>query len=372
LKRWCKWVFLATVVCAGLRVSQAQQAFQRAQHLKRGINLSMWYAQSSDYSAARLASYTTPQDFALVRALGFDHVRVSIDPVQLIAEKQSGSLNPAAMERLDKTVGQLTALGLAVVLDIHPEEAFEKDVVSTEEGRARFFNFWHNFAHHYATTDPSLVYFEILNEPHDVDAYRWSGEQARLVEIIRSQAPQHTIIAGSGNYDSLDSLVATEPVRDDNVIYTFHFYQPFEFTHQGASWAGVGQIYLRHVPYPSSPDAVAPLLASEPDEVARVGLARYGLERWNAGRIAGEVSLADEWARTRHVPLWCGEFGAYTKNSLPEARAQWIGDVRRGLEASGIGWAMWDYQGSFALVTKSNGEPVADPAIVKALGLRPQ
>ncbi len=350
--------------------SQGGLAFTRAQHLRRGINLSMWYAQANDYSAARLGSYINAQDFQLVHSLGFDHVRVSIDPEPLIGERQSGSLRADAMERLDATVRDLNALGLAVVLDIHPGQAWVKDVTGSADGTTRFFNFWHNFAHHYASSDPNLVFFEILNEPFDVDWYKWAGIQSRAVEVIRSQAPKHTIIATGAEWSKLDALVSNEPVRDDNVIYTFHMYEPFLFTHQGANWAPPKMIGLHGIPYPSSPEAVAPIQASVSDEKARLDLDRYGLEHWDAKRMAGEIGLAQEWARSRHVPLWCGEFGAYRDFALPAARAQWIADTRKAFEADGIGWAMWDYQGSFGIVTKSNGQTRVDDAVVQALGLK--
>src|ERR1035438_8096489 len=64
---------------AGMRT-----AFQRAQHLKRGINASEWFAQSaSDYSAERTDRYTDAADIALMAKLGFDNVRLSIDATPL-------------------------------------------------------------------------------------------------------------------------------------------------------------------------------------------------------------------------------------------------------------------------------------------------
>ena len=130
MQDWERRVVTVVAVClamlAVVRVSaQDDLAFHRAAHLRRGINLSMWYAQAQDYSADRLASYTTAADFRLVHDLGFDHVRLSINPVPLIAsvstDHKTTTLDPAAMARLDETVHQITSLGLVVVLDIHPE-----------------------------------------------------------------------------------------------------------------------------------------------------------------------------------------------------------------------------------------------------------
>jgi len=48
----------------------------------------------------------------------------------------------------------------------------------------------------------------------------------------------------------------------------------------------------------------------------------------------------------------------------------WIHDVRTALEADRIGWAMWDYRGSFGVVWKQDGQPAkVDQKVVDALGL---
>ena len=363
---------------ARARVSPAPAAqeqrglvFERAARLHRGINLSMWYAQSGDYSDARIASFTTAEDFALIKRLGFDHVRLSVNPEPLIREAQSGELKPEAMARLDKTVDGILAAGLELVLDVHPEDGYKRALAQGDDTIWRFCAFWRAFAGHYATRDPEKVYFEVLNEPAFNDLYRWSGVQARAVAAIRGVAPQHTIIASGGSYSKVDELLASEPVRDDNVIYTFHEYDPMWFTHQGASWGVQGWVALRGVPYPSSPQAVASNLEQEKDERVRLYLQRYGAERWDGNRILMEINAAADWAEKRHVPLWCGEFGVFREYVNPKMRAAWIGDVRTALESRHVGWAMWDYQGSFGLVVKDGGKTSVDPILPTALGLTP-
>jgi hypothetical protein len=351
--------------------AQKELAFARAKHLRHGINLSNWYAQTGDgaYLPAHLASFMTPADFQLIHDLGFDHVRLSINPEPLLADKQTGSLDPAAMARLDGAVERLVSLGVVVVLDIHPEEQWSRDSTQTDEGTVRFLNFWKNFAQHFAGTDPDKVYFEVLNEPMHMDIYRWAGEQARAIAVIRSQAPRHTIIATAVDWGAIDSLIATEPVRDENVIYTFHDYHPMEFTHQGVGFVMKELATLRDVPYPSSPEKVAPLLPAQSDEQVRKGLAWYGQQRWDASTMEKEIGVAAAWAKERHVPLYCGEFGVFKFNAPPADRARWIGDMRKTLEADGIGWALWDFKGWFGMATEKDGVPVLDEAIAHALGL---
>jgi aryl-phospho-beta-D-glucosidase BglC (GH1 family) len=362
--------------------------FARAAHLRRGINLSMWYAQSRDYSAARLARFTTAADFKLVHDLGFDNVRLSIDPVPLIAGSQSAAqtqgqtaeqvlqaamqpvmLDPDAMARLDASVAQITAQGLVVVLDIHPSEDWKKNATNTDVGTAQFLLFWKAFARHFAGTDPEKVYFEVLNEPEGVNGYQWAGEQAKAVALIRAQAPHHTIIATGESWGGIDGLRQLEPVRQDNVIYSFHDYEPMQFTHQGATWSSNDLPELRGVPYPSTPENVAPLLPGLTDETTRKDLAWYGQQRWGQSTMATRIGLAVAWAAQRHVPLWCGEFGVYRAYSPEADRERWLSDMRQTLEKEGVGWDMWDYQGSFGLVTKQGGTTTVDQGIVRALGL---
>ncbi|ADW68526.1 glycoside hydrolase family 5 [Granulicella tundricola MP5ACTX9] len=345
-------------------------AFQRAEHLRRGINLSMWYAQSGDYSAGRLESFTTPDDFKLIKGLGFDHVRVSIDPDPLIAMPMSGALRPEAMARLDKTVAQLEAAGLNVVLDVHAGQDFVGKLANGEDGAANFFSFWSEFAKHFAGTDPEKVFFEVLNEPTMTDLYRWEGIQARAVARIRSVAPQHTILATASNYSGIDTLLALEPVRDENVIYTFHDYEPFWFTHQGANWGAQGWIFLRGVPYPATPQTIGKVLGQEQDERVRLWVQRFGYDHWDATRVGMEIAAAADWAQKRGVPLYCGEFGVYRTYADAKSRDTWISDMRTALESKHICWAMWDYQGDFGIVTKGSGGTMVDLGVVGALGLK--
>ena len=350
--------------------AQRSLAFARAEHLQHGINLSMWYAQTKDFSAARLSSYTTPADFQLIKSLGFDHVRLSIDPEYLIQEPQAGTLKLDSMNKLDATVSQIEAAGLNVVLDMHPEDSFKVPLAKGDDPAARFMAFWGTFASHFAGSDPEKVFFEVMNEPNMEDLYRWEGIQARTVARIRGAAPKHTIIATSSMYSKIDTLLAMEPVRDENVIYSFHEYDPMWFTHQGANWGTQGWVFLRGVPYPSTPDNVLGILGQEPDERIRLEVQRYGSERWDAVRMGMEIAAMAEWGQRRGVPLYCGEFGVYRAFSDPKARYTWLSDVRNALESKHIGWAMWDYQADFGLVTKGANGTMVDQGVVAALGLK--
>lgn len=357
-----------------------ETAFARAQHLRHGINASEWFAQEGDYSAARTNRYTDAGDIALMARLGFDHVRLSIDAGALEKDpRASDGLNADFVGRLDRAIDTMLADGLAVEIDLHPTDDYKQQLRSGDDGVERFTALWRKLAAHYANRDPERVFFEILNEPEVSDPYRWAGIQARVAAAIRQVAPRHTLIATGANYSGLHELLQLEPLGDGNVIYTFHFYEPHEFTHQGANWGVAWWSATRSIPYPApnpaaNPDATAKmqaLLGEVPDPADRSDLENYFLDGWDARHIQLLIDEAADWGRAHHVPLICNEFGAYRAYVDPVSRANWIRDTRSALEADGIGWTMWDYRGGFGVVTKQDGQPAqVDENVVRALGLR--
>jgi aryl-phospho-beta-D-glucosidase BglC (GH1 family) len=347
-------------------------AARRAQLLHRGVNASMWFAQARDYSPNRLRSYTTAEDIALMHSMGFDHVRLSIDGDALLRDAPPNGLNAAFVADLDTAVNTMLKDGLRVIVDVHPSDPFKVQLRSNDDAITRFIALWSALAGHYAQTDPERVFFEVLNEPEFADTQQWNAVQTRAIAAIRQAAPHHTIIATAAHYSGLTDLLALEPVADPNVIYTFHDYEPFPFTHQGATWTTAAVRPLRGVPYPSSPENIAAAVSQEQSLVDQHWIDTYGLNRWDAARIRAELSFAGKWAALHHVPVYCGEFGVYQPYVDPAMRAAWLRDTRTALEDQGIGWAVWDYQGSFAVVTKTDGKAAPIPAIAEALGLHSQ
>ncbi|MGB9146601.1 MAG: cellulase family glycosylhydrolase, partial [Acidobacteriaceae bacterium] len=167
-------------------------AFQRTQYLQHGINTSLWFAQSRDYSVEYLKTFTTPQDIALIHDMGFDHIRLSIDPGPLEPWVYSGKPTPF-LDQLDQTVHTMLADHLSVIIDIHPSDEFKAQLFHGSEGVGRFVQLWRALAAHYAPVDPDHIFFEILNEPEQNDPYRWMGVQATIAAAIREAAPQNTI-----------------------------------------------------------------------------------------------------------------------------------------------------------------------------------
>lgn len=372
------------LLCLLLSVSASAQnnsslVRQRARHLQRGINLSEWFAQVYDprgYTKEHLVGWVTADDIALIKSMGFDHVRLSVNPAPMMRHNEADRIPADYLGYLDGAVRMILDHGLAVILDMHPDSDFKAKLVQRDDEIEQFSDFWRALARHYSTYDPEMVFFEILNEPEFRDRYRWAGVQAKLAAAIRDGAPKHTIIAAGANWSDIDDLLALTPLSDANVIYNFHFYDPHTFTHQGATWGENYWHFETKLAYPAETHNAEQVASEQPDRLNRLRVLRYALEHWDANRIAVEVGQAAEWAKHWNVPLTCNEFGVYRKDSDPQDRARWIHDVRSTLEYDGIGWNMWDYgargngQGFGVVNGPKEGPNTPDEVTVQALGLK--
>jgi aryl-phospho-beta-D-glucosidase BglC (GH1 family) len=342
--------------------------FDRASSLRHGINLSGWFASSHDLTQQHFETFTTGADLKLIHDMGFDSVRLGIEPSLIVRHGSLTPANPQALAALDRAVDQILANHLAVMLCVFPNDDY-KHSLSTERGVDDFVLLWRVLAAHFAKSDPAKVFFELINEPEVPDPYRWMGIQARVDEAIRGIDTEHTIIATAANYGSLPDILQLEPLRDPDVIYNCHFYEPYQFTHQGAPWGASDWVYYKDIPYPATPETLSTQMKNVPGDLARYNLFLYGAGHWDREAIAARIAFAAAWARERNVPLICNEFGAYRDTANPASRARWIGDVRAALEENRIGWAMWDYRGNFGVVERTDTQITPDPAVLKALGL---
>jgi aryl-phospho-beta-D-glucosidase BglC (GH1 family) len=371
LKRVFVSLFFFFLICVSLVQAQSSSIpASRLAHIRHGINLSAWFAQVYDpkgYTKEHLQTWNTAADMALIKSMGFDHVRLSVNPQPIMDASRRPGGNAEYLVYLDAAVKMALDAGLAVEIDMHPDSDF-KARLKEDDFVERFADFWRMIAQRYSSFDPDRVFFEILNEPEMRDPYRWYGVETKLAAAIRQGAPGHTIIAAGARWDDDDDMVFLEPLRDPNVIYVFHFYEPHIFTHQGATWGAFYWHWLKGLHYPSSPDNAAQVAAAVPEAVYRFDVIRYGQDHWDASRIEAEINQAADWAKQRNVPLICNEFGVF-RNADPQDRTAWIKDVRTSLDRHNIGWAMWDYSGNFGVVIKQDGKAVPDEATVKALGL---
>ena len=83
---------------------------------------------------------------------------------------------------------------------------------------------------YFSKYDPTMFFFEVLNEPVFVNATLWNPILTRCLHALRRGAPNHTLI-GDANahssedslWDGVDALTSIVPVANDsNIFYNFH------------------------------------------------------------------------------------------------------------------------------------------------------
>lgn len=272
--------------------------------------------------------------FARIRSAGFDTIRLPVFWSGHM-DTQDGRLDPAFLARTDEVINAALAADLNILLDVHH---FTELMEHPEENMERFRSLWRQLATHYRDL-PDRVAFEVLNEPNGALRGALMREaQASAVEIIRAVNPERVIVLGGENWSNVETLGTNLASDDPNVIYTFHYYDPFDFTHQKAEWTGPdGPKERRGWGAAADRDALKRDMQSVRDFVTRTGRA-----------------------------VFLGEFGAYEKAPIQD-RLRYTGAVRLEAESVGLGWCVWNFASGFPIfdVTRDAWEP----GYPEALGL---
>ena len=346
---------------------------KRLATFQHGVNLSHWYGQSFEgYGEDHLSSYFTDDDARLIKQMGFDHVRLTVDE-QIPFTDEPGELNVERLDKFDERVQMLLDAGLNVIVDLHPSDEFKEALHDDEKLEALATN-WGAWAERLSEFDPERVMLEIMNEPSRTwPTAEWVVAQARVLNAMRTGAPQHTILVTSGNWSQAELLVQIRPYSDRNVVYTLHWYEPHLFTHQSAEWAGEACMGIAGLAFPVKPDNAA----SVTDKTTQSGSQSAKDLQWQIeqgwltmGHLEKQLDAVVEWQRRHNVPVYVGEFGVY-KKAAPEAdRYEWYRVFREAFEARGWGWATWDYAGGFAMTDNTErGQRTPDEKMREALGL---
>ena len=334
--------------------------------LARGVNLPIWFAYRGQTGIDTQLWYPDAADFRRIRALGFRHVRVQFDPAWF--RDDAGALRRERIAELQRELAPAWAQGLLVVLAADPEGPEKSRLVKDAAGIAEFAGFWRAFAGAMSRARPDRLVFEVMNEPTDTDAPRNRALMQQSAEAIRAAAPRHVVVVEGHGYSGVGELLAIEPLPLDHLVYSFHFYEPHTFTHQGAFWGWPMFLKFQNLPYPSSPEALAPFVEKAEAEV-KPHLLKYGEEHWDAARVKARLREARQWADAKGVAIWCGEFGVTRLGPPLAPRRVWLADVKRALDELGIPWALFGYAGHFGLVTGKAGQRELNPADAAALDL---
>lgn len=360
---------LSLLLVAQLPAQNANSpAWKRWKHLQHGVALSGWFSESGNYSISQLRAYTTPADIEHIHQLGFDHVRIPVDPVIFQCDNNWDSCE--RIQFLDQVIQNALAADLYVILDFHPNPQYTHQLVSNGQAAEKYLRLWAQIAAHYSKMDQDRIVLELMNEFSSPDLNSWLGLLQQAIGVVRRQASNNTLIVQGAGYSDIWDLIRLPQLADNNLIYNFHYYEPHIFTHQGATWGLDYWLEIDHLPFPANDKGIAAAMEHTDSEDARWRILQYQEDHWDASRIASDIAFAAQWARNRNVPLICDEFGAYRNFSAPEDRERWITAARTAFEQNHIGWTAWDYQGGFGVVMKSNNSLRDDDVTLRGLGLK--
>lgn len=279
------------------------------------------------------------QHFKKIHDAGFSTVRIVLNSFARM--DQYYGLEAGWLQRLDLVVDAALDAGLTVVLDEHDNwEPCGKDAVVCGQ---KLNAFWAQIAWRYKDRSNRLV-FELLNEPNSVMTPAvWNAQIKQTLPIIRASNPVRNIVIGPAMAYAPGVLDKLElPSSDRHIIVTVHYYEPMEFTHQGAPWA---------------------------PEVKYTGRS-WGSEA-DIAQLNKTFDAVKAWSIAWNRPIWLGEFGAFETAPM-DGRVRYDSTVARAAEARGFAWCYWQFDKDFVVYDIAKDawvEPILN-ALVPADGLK--
>jgi endoglucanase len=310
--------FLATfcfvAAMLGVATAQADDVFALNKKLGRGINLgnALEAPKEGEWGVTLKAEY-----FKEIKNAGFATVRL---PVRWSARAQAAApytIDVDFFGRVDWAIDQALANRLSIVVNVHHYGEMD---TKPDEHLPRLTALWEQIAARYKDR-PAEVVFELLNEPHGkLTEAKWNAALIQLLAVVRKSNPTRAVVIGPGQWNGIRALDKLElPAGDRNLILTVHYYDPFEFTHQGAPWAKGSEKWKGRT-----------WTGSEMEQAA----------------VRKSFDQAATWAKKHERPVLLGEFGAYQAADM-ESRARWTRFVAREAERLGFSWTYWEFCSGF-------------------------
>jgi len=214
----------------------------------RGINFSNYFWESADNILNSV--HHREVDFQRVADMGMNVVRFSLSYRIFEDDRAPFIYKQSAWDWLDQNLLWAKNNGLLLILDMHIPQG--QDFVSEEitglwgaehsNDQERLKALWKAIAERYKN-ESTIAAYDLLNEPLPPNsAQEWKSLAEKIIVEIRTVDSQHLIIVENTlNIDSQPNA-ADQPellqfvVDDNNVLYDFHFYRPFDYTSQNASF----------------------------------------------------------------------------------------------------------------------------------------
>lgn len=273
--------------------------------------------------------------FALISEAGFDTVRITIRWSGHLVSIDPVIIEPAFFDRVQEVVDQALGAELNVIIDVHH---FIEVMEAPRENAPVLAGMWREIGQRFADYSNDRLFFELLNEPRDaLDETVWREVMDPALAAIRELNPERPVIVGGPHWNSVYGLLRFEPPPDANLVGTFHFYEPHEFTHQGADFG---------------------------DDAPPLG--RNWGSLVDVARLRIAFAQAESWGARHGMPIFLGEFGVFRDADIDQ-RARYTRAARQEAENLGMGWCAFDFAASFITFDLEND--VWIPELVNALGL---
>lgn len=330
---------------------------------KKGMNISHWLSQSSKRGEGRLL-YFTRDDVKYLAMLGFDHLRIPIDEEQMFSE--SGTKNAEAFELLHNAIKWCKEFNMNVLVDLHilrshHFNAKEKPLFTEAKAQEQFYDCWRQLSSELKKYPNKMVAYELMNEPVADDDEQWNVIVGRCIEVVRKLEPKRTIFIGPNKWQGYERAKTLRlPENDPYLVMSFHYYNPFPFTHYMASWSAGVKDYKGPIHYPGK--LITDSELEQLSEADRVRYGHYNKQESNIDVIASHFKQVTDVAQRMGLRVYCGEFGVI--HAAPDAdKNRWYKDMSTLFNRMDIGWAAWDYKGGFGIIK----DGVEQSAKIKAM-----
>ena len=339
---------------------------------RSGINLGGWISQCN-LEKEHIETFIKKEDIEKIASWGLDHVRLPFDYPILEDDNNPLSYKEDGFAIIDKLLEWCKNSSLNLILDMHkaPGYAFynnsnENNIFSDENLQKRFISLWQEISKRYKNEKDNLI-FELLNEIVDAHGDTWNKIARKAIEVIHSIDADRYILLGGPNHNSVGGLNSLEIYENERILYNFHFYEPFLFTHQRASWTPLKDINVNQL-YPGKIEGIEILKAYFGNQRPEQGKSLTADTIFNKDFLEYMLIPAIEFVKRTNKELYCGEYGAIDHAEL-DSRINYLDDIKEIFEKYFIGRACWSYKGMNYTIIDENGNPISDK-IIKALSLK--
>lgn len=346
------------------KVEWSDKVLEKAPFTK-GVNLTLWF-EAWNPGVPNLRLYDK-SDFENVKSLGCDVIRLPIHFDMFVENKETGKIKDIIFEYIDKACDWAEELGIYLIIDDHSFNGLKAYPVYTVV-EDHLLKTWPQIAERYKNRSDHIIY-EILNEPQ-IGQTEWYLTQLKALKAIRQIDRDHTVVVTGADWGSISALTSMVPYQDKNLIYTYHFYDPYRFTHQSADWADLPTACLENIPFPYDADRMPALRgkAKDLENEMKNSYPRSG----TVEALKETMQKVADFGKNNNVPLWCGEMGVHNVAAPAEDRVFWYKSVNSILEEFQIPYCVWGLNGTFGLYNKGSQEIFPNDLnveLVKGLGM---